>query len=59
MFGELKMNKIKAYLTLTIPAAMLARIVRFVTGVKGTKIELLLMSYYYKMEKKLLGALNE
>lgn len=42
------------YVSLCIPAAMLARVVRFLTGRKGTPLEVGLMEYYYDMEKRLL-----
>lgn len=49
-----KKEKFLGYISLCIPSAMLARLVRKITGTKGTPLEVFLMDYYYKMEKKLL-----
>lgn len=40
-------DTVLAYLTGVIPAAMLARVVRKVTGQKGTPLENALMRFYY------------
>lgn len=50
-----KFDSLKAYLTLAIPAAMLARITRKITGRKGTPLEGFLMEHYYNMSVKLLA----
>lgn len=50
-----KLDFLKAYLTLAIPAAMLARITRKITGRKGTPLEGFLMEHYYNMSVKLLA----
>lgn len=42
------------YLTFTIPSAIIARLVRRLTGTKGSPLENFLMEYYFKMEKKIL-----
>lgn len=49
-----KFDFLKAYLTLAIPAAMLARITRKITGRKGTPLEKFCMKHYYDMSVKLL-----
>lgn len=49
-----KLDFLKAYLTLAIPAAMLARITRKITGRKGTPLEGFLMEHYYDQSVKLL-----
>lgn len=53
----MKPNKLQTflgYITLCIPAAILARAVRKVTGTKGTSFETFLMAYYYETEQLLL-----
>jgi len=50
-----KLKWILGYLSLCIPAAMLARVTRKLTGRKGTPLERFLMEYYYKMQKRILG----
>lgn len=50
-----KLDFLKAYLTLTIPAAMLARVTRFITGRKGTPLENFCMKHYYDQSVKLLA----
>jgi len=50
-----KLDFLKAYITLAIPAAMLARITRKITGRKGTPLEGFLMEHYYDMSVKLLA----
>ena len=47
-------DKILGYLTGVIPAAMLARVVRRMTGKKGTPLEKTLMDFYYDGCKVLL-----
>lgn len=49
-----KTEVVFGYLSLAIPSAMLARIVRKVTGEKGTPLENFLMEHYFNMERKLL-----
>jgi len=46
---------ILGYLSLCIPAAILARVTRKFTGRKGTPLERFLMEYYYDMQKRILG----
>jgi len=46
---------LKAYLTLTIPAAMLARVIRKTRNRKGTVLENICMKYYYDNTVKLLA----
>lgn len=48
-------DKVKAYLTLTIPAAMLARVIRKTRNRKGTFLENICMKYYYDNMVKLLA----
>ena len=43
-----------AYVTMCIPAAMLARVTRKITGRKGTPLENYLMDHYFNMSVKLL-----
>lgn len=50
-----KLDKALGYASLAIPAAMLARVVRKVTGRKGTPLEKFLMDYYYNKSVKLLA----
>lgn len=49
-----KLDFLKAYLTLAIPAAMLARVTRYITGRKGTPLERFCMEHYYDQSVKLL-----
>ena len=49
-----KLDFLLAYVTMTIPAAMLARVVRKITNRKGTPLEDYLMNYYFDMTVKLL-----
>lgn len=49
-----KLDFFLGYVTMTIPAAMLARGVRKITGRKGTPLEDYLMKYYFDMTVKLL-----
>lgn len=46
---------ILGYVSLCIPAAMLARVIRKLTGRKGTPLERFLMEYYYDMQNRILG----
>lgn len=50
-----KLDFLLAYITLAIPAAMLARITRKITGRKGTPLERFCMDYYYETSIKLLA----
>lgn len=47
------------YVSLCIPAAMMARAVRKVVGIKGTPLERYLMDYYFEMERRLLVGKKE
>lgn len=55
VLGPSLYRRFLAYVTLCIPAAMLARLVRMIFRKKGTKLEKKLMKYYSKKEKLLLG----
>lgn len=50
-----KLDFLRAYITLAIPAAMLARITRKITGRKNTPLERFLMEHYYDKSVKLLA----
>jgi hypothetical protein len=50
-----KLDIFLAYITLAIPAAMLARVTRILTGRKGTPLEGFCMEYYYDQSVKLLA----
>lgn len=50
---------ILGYISLCIPAAMLARVVRKIVGIKGTPLERYLMDYYFEMERRLLVSKKE
>ena len=54
-----KLDFFLAYITLAIPAAMLARVTRYITGRKGTPLERFLMGHYYDMSVKLLAKDSE